>query len=458
MPRNIRLRHSIGVAVWLLSIVFLIPISTVRAAGIVGNGTALSCSESSLDTALAGGGLIIFNCGGAATIAITTEKIIALDTTLDGIGQITLSATSANPTTRLFNVQAGALLALQNLTITGGDAGIGNGGAILNAGTTQLSNVVLSSNQAQQGGAIYNSATLTLNAVTISGSHAQLGGAIYNAPPAVPPPTSSFPVQLVNVTLSNNTGTNGGGAIYNDLGSISLLNSTLTNNSADGGGNALVNGPSPLGDPGTIMVQNTILGPGTLGDTCVGTIDSAGGNIDTNNTCGFTDPTDPSDQVNIDPQLGPLQNNGGLTPTHALLLNSPAIDSISKCGNWSDQRGILRPKHIACDSGAYEYNNITTSVLALPFTSSFLFGQESTSGIASITFGNTSIATPATLEYIPHDTPFHSLPFGRKSVSGFELHAYTEPSPFSTVQLAATPLEPSIPVTITINYQNLPIR
>jgi hypothetical protein len=37
--------------------------------------------------------------------------------------------------------------------------------------------------------------------------------------------------------------------------------------------------------------------------------------------------TGPGDQINTDPLLGPLQNNGGPTFTHALLPGSPAIDA-----------------------------------------------------------------------------------------------------------------------------------
>jgi hypothetical protein len=37
--------------------------------------------------------------------------------------------------------------------------------------------------------------------------------------------------------------------------------------------------------------------------------------------------TGPGDQINTDPLLGPLQNNGGLTFTHELLKGSLAIDA-----------------------------------------------------------------------------------------------------------------------------------
>ena len=67
------------------------------------------------------------------------------------------------------------------------------------------------------------------------------------------------------------------------------------------------------------------------------------------------------------PRLGPLQNNGGSTQTHALLVGSPAIDIIKAepngvicpLGLITDQRGMPRPNNHgnACDIGAYEYSD-----------------------------------------------------------------------------------------------------
>ncbi len=61
----------------------------------------------------------------------------------------------------------------------------------------------------------------------------------------------------------------------------------------------------------------------------------------------------------IDPLLGPLQDNGGLTFTHALDANSPAVDAGGACdlGNnplLNDQRGTSRPQGDTCDIGAFE--------------------------------------------------------------------------------------------------------
>ena len=60
--------------------------------------------------------------------------------------------------------------------------------------------------------------------------------------------------------------------------------------------------------------------------------------------------------------LGPLQDNGGPTFTHALLAGSPAIDARNPAAPGSggnaceatDQRGVARPQGAACDIGAFE--------------------------------------------------------------------------------------------------------
>ena len=70
-------------------------------------------------------------------------------------------------------------------------------------------------------------------------------------------------------------------------------------------------------------------------------------------TLGIADGTNPSDIIGLDPKLGPLANNGGMTKTHALLKHSPAInagdDSIAPP---TDQRGVKRPQGPHVDIGA----------------------------------------------------------------------------------------------------------
>jgi hypothetical protein len=65
--------------------------------------------------------------------------------------------------------------------------------------------------------------------------------------------------------------------------------------------------------------------------------------------------------ITLDPQLGPLQNNGGPTQTLALSFASPAIDTGSTIATV-DQRGCPRPVGAAADIGAFEAGYIADRV------------------------------------------------------------------------------------------------
>ena len=112
--------------------------------------------------------------------------------------------------------------------------------------------------------------------------------------------------------------------------------------------------------PRALEISNTILKAGMSGSNISnngGTVTSHGYNISSDDGGGYL--TGPGDQINIDPLLGPLQNNGGPTFTHALLAGSPAIDT----GNPNftppppyDQRGspFLRVFNGRIDIGSFE--------------------------------------------------------------------------------------------------------
>jgi hypothetical protein len=122
-----------------------------------------------------------------------------------------------------------------------------------------------------------------------------------------------------------------------------------------------------------IEIGNSVVAGNLDGDCDAypeGGIRSLGHNLMGNTTgCNFI-PADGdlvgSEDNPIDPKLGPLQDNGGPTFTHALLEGSPAIDAganatcAAELVNSLDQRGALRPVDgdgdgsAVCDSGAYE--------------------------------------------------------------------------------------------------------
>jgi hypothetical protein len=72
------------------------------------------------------------------------------------------------------------------------------------------------------------------------------------------------------------------------------------------------------------------------------------------------------DITNTNTLLGPLHDNGGGSPTHALLYSSPALDAAGLIGcPASDQRGVPRPQGAACDIGAYEETLIRHALFPL---------------------------------------------------------------------------------------------
>jgi hypothetical protein len=281
--------------------------------------------------------------------------------TITGAGA-DLTILDGNGIDRVFDVRAAGAVALSNLTIRNGNPGAGNDGGGIATGTAALTltNVTVSGGTARDGAGVYNnSGTVTLNNVTVSGNSAtRNGGGLY---------TNTGSVALTNVTVGGNTATTSGGGLYNASGpATTLTNVTIASNSAATGGGIRRNG-------GTVTLKNTIVANSTSGGNCSGTITSTGYNLDSANTCVFTQP---GDKINTNPLLGPLQFNGGTTFTHALLKGSPAIDAIVVSNGYpaTDQRGVARPQDglntgtAYADIGAFEYEFRPTAVKLKSFT------------------------------------------------------------------------------------------
>ncbi len=156
-----------------------------------------------------------------------------------------------------------------------------------------------------------------------------------------------------NSTFSENSAEHAGGGIEN-TGKAKISNSTFSGNSAFGFGGGISN-------IGELTIKNSIVANSPSGGNCAfgdfGTVTALGDNFSTDDTCKglFTQVTPAA--LN----LGPFQNNGGPTKTHALLRSSVAIDAVTDCSLTdgitpveTDQRCVSRPQGPACDAGAFE--------------------------------------------------------------------------------------------------------
>jgi hypothetical protein len=299
-----------------------------------------------------------------------------------------------------------AALTLNNCTITGNQGGgiyndaANSGGALLEVNNSSVTD--------NSGGGIYNDAlgggvaTLNITATNLNNNYS--GGAILSRGWLCTfCPHGTATVQITNSSITGNGSTPYGGAIYTDTGgpccpvTVSLTNSTVSGNageavhiSIEAGlavSNSTISGNSgggiytELGAPtgassvvnstmsdnhveiwyGGAYIKNTIFKVSPGGHSIVSdgynTIMSDGYNVSSDDGAGYLN--GPGDQINTDPMLGPLQDNGGPTFTHALLPGSPAIDMGDP--NFTpppfyDQRGPGYPRVVndRIDKGSFE--------------------------------------------------------------------------------------------------------
>lgn len=322
------------------------------------------------------GGVIDFDLPPSSTIVLTNgELALTKPLTLMGPGTDALTI-SGNQNSRVFNV-SGNGISLNNLTIWDGYS-TAEGGGIVNTGVLTINRVVIMDNSAQTGGGIHNSETgdIIISDSLLTGNSAALGGGVLNiSGGTVTVIRSTFSANIAqrgggvfnngtaninNTTFSGNAANNNGGGIYNGtLGTSIIKNSTLAANQAANNGGGIYNDFS-----GPVIIQNSLVANNLNGGDCNGSITSQGYNLDSDGSCNLNGTGDLS---NIDPLLGPLQDNGGPTETHALQLGSPAIDQSPDAGcniapiNGVDQRGEPRnadgdgvPSANECDMGAFE--------------------------------------------------------------------------------------------------------
>lgn len=221
------------------------------------------------------------------------------------------------------NKQNAVLLTNSSGTITNcaftGNTTLFNGGAInlINSSTVAITGCTMNGNTASiQGGAVsLGNSSGTITNCTISGNTSPNGGGI-----AINATTGTATLAITSCTVANNIGTTNGGIFIESSGAGTNVAVTVRN---------------------TIVANNGVNIGGTVAPGAFGTITSLGYNLTNDLTNASLN--QPTDVVNANPLLAPLQNNGGLTQTHALLPGSPAVDKGSSSGALTDQRGVPRP-------------------------------------------------------------------------------------------------------------------
>jgi predicted outer membrane repeat protein len=244
---------------WVLSIVtafLIVPSSQAGNAAVSG-----ACSETEFNTALdavqtTGGGTITFDCGSTPLfILLSAPKTITQDMTIDGGGVITLNGGNA---TRLFVVNAGVSLTLNNIFVIKGYSANGDGGAIYNSGALNINNCKFLENHTSSlwsGGAIVTYGPLNITNSEFAFNMGGNGGAIY---PRFAPAVTTIRGSRFHDNGTMNTTNGWGGAILAwDGAPVTIEGSDIVNNSAISGGGIYIFPNSSVTLNGCMVHNNT---------------------------------------------------------------------------------------------------------------------------------------------------------------------------------------------------------
>jgi hypothetical protein len=397
-----------------------------------GTLTVTNCTADSVD------GYAIYNTG---TLTLTNATVRGdTDYSIANYGTLTLDHSTVSDNTAGGGISNdGGTLTLTHCTVSDNDRGTG----IFNSdgGTATLTDCTVSGNNGEYslytlGGGIFNDGgTVTLTDCTISGNSA---GGIFN--------TAEFYYLNHTLTLTDCTVSgNGGGGVDNDSGTATLTNCTVSGNSGGGigngdgtvtltdctiSGNYANYGGGGIDNVGTLHARNTIIAGNTApnGPDVYGDLGSQGHNLigDGSGGGGFTSTDLVGTATNpIDPKLGPLQDNGGPTPTMALLAGSPALNAGDPAQlGVADQRGVLRSDGV--NIGAYQASASAllltapaTATAGTPFDLTVKavdpFGQTALGYTGTVTFSTTD-TNPAVV--LPADYTFTTADAGMHTFSG----------------------------------------
>ena len=294
-----------------------------------------------------------------------------------GTHSLTLNNTvvTGNSTSGYFHEGGGLYVDNTNITLnnsvisnntTSGDKSPG-GGIFANEVTITLNNSTISGNTTtgnqSPGGGLYSDGATTFNQSTISNNHtsgnSSHGGGLYIYLDSALNQSAIFNQSTISGNTTTGSSAHGGGlAVFK--GDTILNNSTITNNSSTGAGGGFF----ALIQSYSIFLNNTVLSANTgfLGNFYGATPST--GKINADHSL-FGDSASEITGTNIGniftntPNLGVLQNNGGITLTHKPNPGSLALDAgnNTKASAFSlDQRnaGFYRIQNTIVDIGSVE--------------------------------------------------------------------------------------------------------
>lgn len=332
-------------------------------------GVSNSGTLSLVNTVISGNTPSGLSAGG--TVTLTGCQVVNNTAGISSLGNVTATDTTVAFNTASGVVHSGGALTLTRCLVTGNTASgySDGGGLVLEGGLATLRDCTFSLNSADSGGGVMaeGNSILTAEGCTFFNNSADGVGEDYTIRGGALYLTFDVEATLTNCTISGNRSNGYGGAVYAwSSGLLRMYNCTVTANESVSGPCVTVEGSAEVG--------NCLIAGNTGGDIATyaysrGSIVSLGGNlIGRYSGYEFRDGV-ARDQVGsgdhpLDPRLGPLQDNGGETTTHALLLDSPAIeggkDSLVTTPPFTgpqfrDQRGQPRTVGGRVDCGAYEF-------------------------------------------------------------------------------------------------------
>ena len=285
---------------------------------------------------------------------------------------------------RVIAIEGGAVR-MRHMTLQGGAESVGGAMFVTNDADADLGDMMIRDSEGHVvgGGVVIDAnASATIVRSEIRDNASAFGGGL----------TNYGEVTIRQSTIADNLGNRVGGLLNDENGQMRLYDVTVSGNEAKptssgatGGirthGFAVLNNTTVVENIGTagkagglhiiagapVVVRNSILAlnfddaspSDCLGDLASDSRHNLLGNSAGCNIAGGG----PSWIKDVAPEIGPLQDNGGPTRTHALLAGSPARGNgydfpppaVYACELF-DQRGVPRPQMgDGCDMGAVEY-------------------------------------------------------------------------------------------------------